>query len=70
MRTLDDALKLESLDELMAELKEHVSLRNQMGGALYWNIINDECCQIANKCQALGGDRQEISKILGPGTHY
>ncbi|HYE80854.1 MAG TPA: hypothetical protein VEG39_01670 [Clostridia bacterium] len=70
MLSKEEALKIESLDVLMDELKEHVKVRNKMSGALYWNILNDECCSIANKCVNLGGDKQVISHILGPGSHY
>jgi hypothetical protein len=69
MLTIDKALELETKEELLAELKERVSLRNKMGGALYWNVLNDECCQIANKCLALGADRTEVGQILGKGTY-
>lgn len=30
-----------TVDEGLEKLKEAVKLRNQMGGALYWNILND-----------------------------
>jgi hypothetical protein len=57
-----------SPEELISKLKDTAKLRNQMGGAMYWNILNDDCCEIANKCIAAGCDRQEIEKILGEGT--
>ena len=58
----------ETKEELFEKLKKRVSMRNQMGGALYWNILNDECCQIANNCLAAGLNRSEIESILGDGT--
>ncbi len=58
-----------TLEELTEELKSHVVIRDKMCGAMYWNILNDECCKMANKCVAMGGDRNEISQILGEGTH-
>jgi len=64
MRTIDEALKLDTKESLLAELKEHVAVRSKMGGALYWNVINDECLKIAEKCLSLGCNRQEVGKIF------
>jgi len=64
MLTIDKALELESKEELLNELKEHVRVRDTMGGALYWNVVNDECRQIARRCAALGADGAEIEQIL------
>jgi hypothetical protein len=55
-------------EQALEELRQKVNLRNQMGGALYYNILNDECCQLANSCAKLGCDRKEIERILGAGT--
>lgn len=57
-----------SQDELLEKLRGKVSLRDQMGGSLYWNILNDECCQIANECLANKCERASIEGILGKGT--
>lgn len=46
------------------KLKEGVSLRNQMGGALYWNIVNDDCIEIANKLFDMGVEKSELQTIL------
>ncbi len=51
------------------ELRKKVNLRDQMCGNLYWNIMNDECCELANEISAKGGDKSKISEILGKGTH-
>lgn len=65
METPSETLELNVKEELMNELKDHVKLRNQMGGVMYWNILNDECCSLGNKCANLGCDRTEIGNILG-----
>jgi hypothetical protein len=57
-------------ESMLQKLRERVRIRDQMGGALYYNVLNDECCQIANKCAELGCDQAVVSAILGPGTHY
>lgn len=46
---------LPKLDDLTEEncldaLRKEVALRDKMGGALYWNVVNDDCQQIADKC--------------------
>lgn len=67
IKTADD--KQETKEELVEQLRERVKLRDQMGGDLYWNILNDECCQLASKAAAMGADRAELGQILGPGTY-
>lgn len=54
--------------EQLEKLKAHVDLRDKMGGALYYNILNDECCQMANECLEQGCSKSEIDQILGKGT--
>ena len=68
MKSLNDALELSEKDKLMDELKEHVRVRDTMGGSLYRNVMNDECCAIATRCARLGCDRAEIAKTLGRGN--
>ena len=64
MLSIEQVRKLETKEELLSELKERIRVRNQMNGALYWNIVNDECMEMAKKCLGLGADRQEIGKIF------
>lgn len=64
-----EVLNKMSKEEVFEQLKQSVGVRNQMGGAMYWNILNDECCEIANKCLALGIDRSEITPLLGEGNY-
>ena len=52
-------------EEGLEKLKDAVLLRNQMGGALYWNIINDNCIEIAVKLENLGVERSELTEIMG-----
>lgn len=35
-----------STEEGMEKLRKYVSIRNVMGGALYWNIVNDDCLRL------------------------
>lgn len=34
-------------------LSEAEGIRDQMGGNLYWNICNDDCCEIRVKLEKL-----------------
>lgn len=63
-----DTDEITDLEDGMKKLKENIASRNKMGGAMYWNIINDDCSLIANKCLELGGDRTEINSLLKEGA--
>lgn len=54
----------ETKEQGLEKLKETVSIRNQMGGALYWNIVNDDCLEIADKLFDMGVTSSEIKEIL------
>lgn len=64
MLSIEQTRKLETKEEIIAELKEHVRVRDQMCSSLWQGIVNDECMEIANKCISLGSDRGEIGDIL------
>lgn len=57
--TVEDGLK---------QLEKAVEIRDQMGGAMHWNILNDDCCTIANELVRLGANRQELGDIIGQGN--
>ena len=52
-------------DEGIEKLKNAVSARNKMGGALYWNICEDSCLRLADKLSAAGADKDLIASIGG-----
>ena len=56
-----------SAEEGIAKLKKAVSIRNQMGGALYFNILEDDCLKLADKLSAAGVDKNLIASIGGWG---
>lgn len=39
-------------------------LSNQMGGALYWNILNDDCLMMAEKLMGKGVPKADLADIL------
>lgn len=53
-----------TVDEGLEKLKDAVKLRNQMGGALYWNILNDDCLAMAAKLMEMGVKQDELVKII------
>lgn len=53
-----------TVDEGLEKLKDAVKLRNQMGGALYWNILNDDCLAMAAKLMEMGVEQDELVKII------
>jgi len=67
---LVNEVPINKIDETLERLKQQVKLRDQMCGVLYYNVLNDECCHLANKCIELGIDRAVVESILGPGTFY
>lgn len=54
----------EAIPEGVEKLKSAVSIRNQMGGVLYWNICNDDCLEMADKLLNMGMDKLAIQRIL------
>lgn len=54
----------DNIETGLQKLKDAVSLRNKMGGALYYNILNDDCNEIASKLRNMGADADEITAIL------
>lgn len=54
----------DNIETGLQKLKDAVSLRNKMGGALYYNILNDDCNEIASKLRNMGADADEINAIL------
>jgi hypothetical protein len=62
------SIDFKTLEEGIRALKEAVEIRDKMGGAMYYNILNDDCCSIANKLTSMGANREEVGKILGKGS--
>lgn len=54
----------ETKEQGLEKLKETVAIRNQMSGALYWNIVNDQCLEIADKLSYMGVTSTELREIL------
>ncbi len=62
---MEDFSNITDLEEAMKLLREQVRLRNQMGGKLYFDVLNDECCQLGNRARELGGSYAEIADTIG-----
>ena len=50
---MKDHLSFETVEEGEATLVKHTALRDQMGGALWWGVTNDECEEIKEKILSL-----------------
>lgn len=59
-----------NIEEGLEELKRGIDVRNKMGGALYWNVLNDECLKLADKLVSDGADRNKIAEIGGWELRY
>ncbi len=55
------------IDNGVKNLKSAVTIRDSMGGAMYWQICEDDCLRLADKLSAAGVDKQEIASIGGWG---
>lgn len=51
-------------EEGLEKLKGAVQLRNSMGGAPYWNILNDDCLRMADKLLGMGVSRDTLVGML------
>jgi hypothetical protein len=60
-------IKFATVDEGKEKLRKAIEIRDSMGGAMYYNICNDDCAELANKLVAAGADRKEVSAIIGSG---
>lgn len=68
MNYLNNNLEFTTFEEGLEKLKDAVSIRDKMSGSLYWNILNEDCCEIANEIRKNHGRREEIGEILGEGN--
>jgi hypothetical protein len=49
---------------LLDELKRIAGLRDQMGGALYFNVLQEDAVAIANRLLKLGVSRETIKEYF------
>lgn len=54
-----------TIEEGIEKLKKAVSTRNQMGGALYFNVCEEDCLKIADKLSSMGASKLSIATIGG-----
>lgn len=69
MNYMHEQLKFETYEQGVGNLKKAVEIRDKMGGAMYWSIMNEDCCEIANAISSKYGRKPEISEILGEGNY-
>ena len=54
-----------TIEEGFEKLKKAVNTRNQMGGAMYFNICEEDCLKIADKLSSMGVSKLAIATIGG-----
>jgi hypothetical protein len=57
--------EFKTIEEGIEKLKKAVNTRNQMGGALYFNICEEDCLKIADKLSSMGANKLAIASIGG-----
>ncbi len=55
----------ETIEEGITRLKQVVQTRDAMGGAMYFNIMNDDACELANQLLQRGADGTQLADIVG-----
>lgn len=66
MNIIENLKTEETTEEGIERLKKSVETRNKMGGAMYWNIMNEDVCELANQLSKRGVDQTLLSSIIGP----
>lgn len=63
--SVEDAMQ----EQLMEALRNTANCRNNMGGAMYWSILNDQACELGSLIVARFPEtNDEIKKLLGVGN--
>lgn len=60
-------IEFSSIDEGKEKLRKAIGIRDEMCGAMYYNICNEDCAELANKLLSAGADKMELSEIIGSG---
>lgn len=63
MNFMDDSFT--TIEKGIEELKRAVDLRNSMGGAMYYNILNEDVLRIADKLIGMGAEKSQLESIMG-----
>jgi len=50
-------------EEGVSAYKKAVDIRNQMGGAMYWNMLNDECHMLYDVCRHIGVEEDIMREL-------
>jgi len=53
MNYLHKYLEFDTVEDGLKKLEEARSIRNQMGGALYYGILSEDCAEIERKVEDL-----------------
>jgi len=70
MNYTQDLKEEESIEQGIERLKKTIEIRDNMGGSMYFNIMNDDCCQLASQLVRRGADRKQIHDLIGTQNAY
>ncbi len=63
MNYLQNLANFTTVEDGEKNLAEAILQRNKMGGAMYYNILNDDCIEIAQKLERLKSKEHKTNKI-------
>lgn len=63
MNFMDDSFT--TVEKGIEELERAVNIRNSMGGAMYYNMLNEDVLRIADKLINMGADKPQLESIMG-----
>lgn len=55
----------ETIEQGIARLRDVCASRDRMCGDLYFNVLNDDACELASQLSKRGADRDLLHDILG-----
>lgn len=63
-----DCLNNKTINEATAEecikgCRKAAEIRNQMGGAMYWNMLNEQCHMLYDACREKGVEQDTMSEL-------
>lgn len=58
-------IEFTDINQGMEKLRKNIAIRDEMGGAMYRQICEDDCLRLANKLSAAGADKKAIAAIGG-----
>lgn len=65
MNYTEPLLESETVEIGIERLKQTVQIRDSMGGAMFFNMMNDDACELATQLYRRGVNKSVLSEIVG-----